>query len=184
MLMEGWCWWNCLGWSFIFLICQGLERQNSTTRLWFPWWHVHIFRMRLEQLCARASCSMEMHLRFEMVQICRAGNFQFCHQEGKHGRKSDTFAIRAKCLLPSAPISVHKTCSGLYLLLGILLLLQDLLQIRVINEEPHSLLRPSWRAGMNIIKAWEWRGIKEMGNHWAEPQCQAAVSSKPAFRAI
>lgn len=67
--------------------------------------------------------------------------------------------------------------------LGTFLFLHTLLQKAVIiNAEPFPL--SSLRAVMNTIKTWEWRGIREMGNHWAESQYLAAVSSKPTCKAL
>lgn len=88
-----------------------------------------------------------MHLTFQMVQICGAGNAQFCLQEGKHGRKLDTFAIRAQCLPPTLHLYLTTRCTKyvqvcIYHLssqeLGAPLLLQALLQISIINVKPHS----------------------------------------------
>ena len=103
--------------------------------------------MGFEWLCAKVSSSMEMHFTFQMVQICGPGNAQFCLQEGKHGRKSDTFAIRAKCLPPALHLYLTMRCTEhvqvcIYYQspqkLGAPLLLQALLQIRIINAEPNS----------------------------------------------
>lgn len=137
---------------------------------------------------------MEMHLTFQMVQICGAGNTQFCLQGSKQSRKSDIFAMRPKCLPPTLHLYLTTRCTKHFQVCiyhqspqkhGAPLLLQALLQIRIISAKPHSFSLLSWRAGMNErYQGMRMEGIREMGNHWEEPQCQAAFSSKPTFRVI
>lgn len=113
---------------------------------------------------------MEMHLTFQMVQICGAGNTQFCLQGSKQSRKSDIFAMRPKCLPPTLHLYLTTRCTKHFQVCiyhqspqkhGAPLLLQALLQIRIISAKPHSFSLSSWRAGMNVIKAWGWRGSEK-----------------------